>query len=93
MSEQHQEGDIPVGELADQGGDRPAKPRCPCCGGRDFNWLGRKFEGIEYIPRENEGALFSLARVFKARIRVCLDCGFVGFFAHPDFRSRLADDA
>ncbi len=64
-------------------------PACPCCGCADFEWLGQAFENVAYIRREDEGS-FALTRNFPARLRVCLDCGFVGFFADRETRERMA---
>jgi hypothetical protein len=68
---------------------RHRAPTCPCCGGARFDWLGRLFERISYIPREKDGQMFALAQVFQARLRVCIDCGFVGQFAVPEFCEQL----
>lgn len=73
--------------------DPPPRRRkdCPCCGSPDFVKFGRAFGGVEYLPAGTEDQMFTLARKTKANLRVCLDCGFMGWFMHPDALDGLRD--
>ena len=81
--------DIPVADAV------PARraPKCPCCGSEGFEWLGRHPGKVEYVPRESDGAWIGLIRHFSAKMRVCIDCGFIGYFADRALRDKLADKA
>lgn len=67
------------------------KYKCPVCGGelvKGFTLKDNNFSGKQFLSPVDESRFLFPVR-FRLRARVCIKCGHVDFYIHPDDISKI----